>query len=194
MTSFVHDNIREATAVLESLADLEVAVGDAVSLIHHALTTGHKLLTCGNGGSAADAAHLSTEFVGRFDRDRRPYPAICLAAHAGNLTAIANDYAFNDVFSRQVEGFGNAGDILIVFSSTGQSENVYRALTSADRLGINTIALLGREGGRCAGRSTVELIVRSNSTARIQEAHKFLLHTICELVESELAQNSNPSS
>ena len=189
MGTLVRDNIRNATALLESLASLEGSVENAARLISEAMTQGHKLLTCGNGGSAADAAHLSTEFVCRFDHDRRPYPAICLATHGGDLTAIGNDYAFEDVFARQVEAFGDVGDVLVVFSSTGNSENICRALHSADRLAIKTIAFLGREGGRCAGRATVELIIPSDSTARIQEAHKFLLHTICEMVESRLPQN-----
>ncbi|GAC1434323.1 MAG: SIS domain-containing protein [Terriglobales bacterium] len=189
MSTLVRDNIRCATALLESLVALEGSVDNAARLISEAMTTGHKLLTCGNGGSATDAAHLSTEFVCRFDRDRRPYPAICLATHGGDLTAIGNDYAFEDVFARQVEAFGTAGDVLVVFSSTGKSENICRALHSADRLGIKTIAFLGREGGRCAGLATVEFIIRSDNTARIQEAHKFLLHTICQMVESKLPQS-----
>jgi SIS domain len=112
MKTALSHNISEAAAMLESLAELETQVNDAVRLIAGAFNGGHKLLACGNGGSAAEAAHLTTEFVCRFDRDRRPYPAICLSAHAGDLTAIGNDYAFDDIFARQLEAFAQTGDVL----------------------------------------------------------------------------------
>lgn len=186
MNTVFQYNLSEAVAMIESLAELETKVQDAAGLIASVLNGGHKLLACGNGGSAAEAAHLTTEFVGRFDRDRRPYPAICLSAHAGDLTAIGNDYAFDDVFVRQLEAFAQPGDVLVAFSTSGNSENVRRALEGAGTLKIRTIALLGRGGGRCAGVATLELIVRSNITTRIQEGHQFLLHTICEMVELQL--------
>ena len=151
------------------------------------MLSGHKLLACGNGGSAADAAHLTTEFVSRYHRERRPYPAISLTTHGGDLTAIANDYAFADVFARQVNAFGQPGDVLAVFTTTGASENVYRALVTAKERKLQTVAFLGRDGGRCANLATVELLVKGTLTARIQEAHKFLLHTLCELVEEQIA-------
>jgi phosphoheptose isomerase len=186
MPSVLVQNIGQATAVFESLADLEIQVENASRLIAEALKSGYKLLACGNGGSAADAAHLTTEFVCRFDHDRRPYPAICLAVHGGDISAIGNDYQFEDVFARQVEAFSQPGDLLIVFSTSGNSMNIRRALESATRRDIKTIAFLGKDGGCCAGMATVELIVRNGQTARIQEGHKLLLHTICEMVEPEL--------
>ncbi|HEY6245868.1 MAG TPA: SIS domain-containing protein [Pyrinomonadaceae bacterium] len=182
----LEENIEEAMAVLESLLDLQEQIEAASTLIAKALTTRHKLLACGNGGSAADAAHMTTEFVCRFDGDRRPYPALCLATHGGDLTAVGNDYAFEDIFSRQVEAFAQKGDILVAFTTSGNSENVRRALESATRVGIDSIAFLGRNGGKCKGLATVELIVSNDSTARIQEAHQLLLHTICEMVEESL--------
>ena len=159
-------------------------------MIAAALLSGHKLLACGNGGSAADASHLTTEFVARFDRERRAYPAISLATHGGDLTAIGNDYSFADLFARQVQAYGRPGDVLVVFTTTGNSENVFRALAAAKDLSVKTIAFLGRDGGKCAGLADVELLVRGKVTARIQEGHKFLLHTICELAEEQLAPRS----
>jgi D-sedoheptulose 7-phosphate isomerase len=156
-------------------------------MIAAALLSGHKVLACGNGGSAADASHLTTEFVSRFDRDRRAYPAISLAAHGGDLTAIGNDYSFADLFARQVQAYGRPDDVLVVFTTSGRSENIFRALGTAKDLSVKTIAFLGRDGGKCAGLADVELQVGGKITARIQEGHKFLLHTICELVEEQLA-------
>jgi D-sedoheptulose 7-phosphate isomerase len=186
----VSTNIADAKALLEQLADLESSIEAAAETIAAALLSGHKLLACGNGGSAADASHLTTEFVARFDRERRAYPAISLAVHGGDLTAIGNDYSFADLFARQVQAYGRPGDVLAVFTTTGNSENVVRALVAARDLSVKTIAFLGRDGGKCAGLADVELLVRGKVTARIQEGHKFLLHTICELVEEQLAPPS----
>ena len=183
----VTTNIADAKAVLVQLADLESRLEAAAEMIAAALLSGHKLLACGNGGSAADASHLTTEFVARFDRERRAYPAISLATHGGDLTAIGNDYSFADLFARQVQAYGRPDDVLAVFTTTGNSENVFRALVAAKDLSVKTIAFLGRDGGKCAGLADVELLVRGKVTARIQEGHKFLLHTICELVEEQLS-------
>jgi phosphoheptose isomerase len=179
-------NIADAKAVLQQLADLEGQVEAAVAMIAEALLSGHKVLACGNGGSAADASHLTTEFVGRFDLDRRAYPAISLATHGGDLTAIGNDYSFADLFARQVQAYGKPGDVLVVFTTSGNSENIFRALVGAKDLKLKTIAFLGRDGGECAGFADVQLLVQGKTTARIQEGHKFLLHTVCELVDAQL--------
>jgi phosphoheptose isomerase len=183
----VSTNIADAKALLVQLAGLESKIEAAADTIAAALLSGHKLLACGNGGSAADASHLTTEFVARFDRDRRAYPAISLAAHGGDLTAIGNDYSFADLFARQVQAYGKPDDVLVVFTTSGRSENIFRALAAAKDLSVQTIAFLGRDGGKCAGMADVELQVGGKITARIQEGHKFLLHTICELVEEQLA-------
>jgi D-sedoheptulose 7-phosphate isomerase len=180
-------NIAAAVDTLQQLASLEPEVNAAANKIAAALLSGHKLLACGNGGSAADASHLTTEFVVRYDRDRRGYPAISLATHGGDLTAVGNDYGFDDLFARQVQAYGDPDDVLVVFTTSGKSENIYRALNAAKSGKLNTIAFLGRDGGKCAGIADIELLVRSNVTARIQEAHKLLLHTICELTEEQLA-------
>lgn len=186
MRTILERNIGEATTVFSSLLEFHSPVEQASRLIAAALTSGHKLLVCGNGGSAADASHMTTEFVCRFDGDRRPYPAICLATHGGDLTAIGNDYHFEDIFARQVEAFGQPGDVLTAISTSGNSENIRRALRAATRLGIHSVALLGRDGGKCAALADVEMIVRNSVTARIQEAHQLLVHTICETVEGSL--------
>ena len=186
----VSTNIADAMAVLEQLAGLELPIEAAAEMIAAGLLSGHKLLACGNGGSAADASHLTTEFVARYDRERRGYPAISLAAHGGDLTAISNDYSFADLFARQVHAFGLAGDVLAVFTTSGKSENVLRALRAAKEIGLRTIAFLGRDGGKCAGLADVELLVGGKNTARIQEGHKFLLHTVCELVEEQLSPSA----
>ncbi len=165
---------------------MDAPVSKAADAIATALLAGNKLLACGNGGSAADASHMTTEFVCRFNRDRKPYPAISLAAHGGDITAIGNDYAFDDLFARQVECFGKKGDVLCAFTTSGQSENVRRALIAAKKAGVVSIAFLGWDGGRCTGIADIELIVRNPSAARIQEGHKLLLHTICEIVEERL--------
>ncbi len=179
-------NVAAATELLQRLPDLEAQVEAASAIIAEAFLSGHKLLACGNGGSAADASHMTTEFVARFERERRGYPAISLASHAGDLTAIGNDYSFADLFARQVQAYGKPDDVLAVFTTSGNSENIFRALVAAKQLKLKTIAFLGRDGGECAGMADVELSVGGKLTARIQEGHKFLLHTICELVDEQL--------
>jgi D-sedoheptulose 7-phosphate isomerase len=149
---------------------------------------GNKLLVCGNGGSAADAAHFATELVVRFAKDRRAYPAICLSGDGGLLTAAGNDYGFDEVFARQVAAFGIPGDVLISLTTSGNSKNVKRALEEAKMLKLKTIAFLGRDGGSTIGIADVDLLVRSDSTARIQEAHQLLLHVLCETIETCLAE------
>jgi phosphoheptose isomerase len=186
MNQIISTNLAEAQSTLEQAASLESQIVAAAGAISSALLAGNKLLACGNGGSAADASHLTTEFVCRFNQDRRPYPAISLASQGGDLTAIGNDYEFNEIFSRQVQAFGKPGDILIAFTTSGRSENVRRALVAASELKIITIAFLGKDGGTCAGLADIELLVTSGVTARIQEGHQFLFHTICEMVEEQL--------
>lgn len=179
-----------ANTTLQSLFDLDAQVAKAADLIEESLRAGNKLLVCGNGGSAADASHFATEFVVRFMKDRPAYPAICLACDGGLLTAAGNDYGFDEVFARQVAAFGLQGDVLICLTTSGKSRNVQRALEEAKAHKLKTIAFLGRDGGSTIGMADVDLLVRSESTARIQEAHQFLLHVLCETIESRLAENS----
>jgi D-sedoheptulose 7-phosphate isomerase len=141
---------------------------------------------CGNGGSASDATHLATEFLCRYLDDRRPYPAISLTANGEFMTAVCNDYHADEIFARQVWGFGAAGDVLIAFTTSGKSRNVQRALEEAKKKKLNSVCFLGRDGGFTKGIATVDLLVPGNSTARIQEAHKLLFHVLCEMVEKDL--------
>ncbi len=178
--------IEGASQALQSVAAGEREILEAADLVGDCLTNGHQLLVCGNGGSAADAADFCTEFACRFDEDRRPYPAINLAAGGSLLTATANDYGFDEVFARQVAAFGRAGDVLIGLTTSGNSKNVSRAIEQARKQSLKTIALLGRGGGKAMGKADIDILVHSEVTARIQEAHKFILHVICEICESRL--------
>lgn len=171
---------------LQSLIKLEPQVAKAADLIEQCLRAGNKLLVCGNGGSAADASHFATELVVRFAGDRPAYPAICLAGDGGLLTAAGNDYGFDEIFARQVAAFGQPGDLLICLTTSGKSKNVIRALEEAKARKVKTIAFLGRDGGSTIGMADVDLLIRSNSTARIQEAHQLLLHVLCEIIEARL--------
>ena len=183
------DAIAAATETLRSLSSLEARIVEAADLIEQCLRARNKLLVCGNGGSAADAAHFATELVVRFTRDRRAYPAICLASDGGLLTAAGNDYGFDEIFARQVAAFGLPGDVLICLTTSGKSKNVVRALEEAKARKLKTIALVGRDGGSTIGMADVDLLVRSDSTARVQEAHQLLLHVLCETIESRLERN-----
>lgn len=151
------------------------------------IRTGGKLMFFGNGGSAADSMHLAAEFLGRFQRERRALPAIALADNHSAITAIGNDYAYRDVFSRQVSGLGVAGDVALGLSTSGQSENVAEALLIAGDLGLVTVAMTGQDPGRVGAAAEIVIAVPSSATARIQEAHMLLGHLICELVEDEIA-------
>jgi D-sedoheptulose 7-phosphate isomerase len=182
--------ILAANQTFQSLSDLDPQVAKAADLIEKSLRAGKKLLVCGNGGSAADASHFATEFVVRFTKDRPAYAAISLSGDGGLLTAAGNDYGFDEVFARQVSAFGLQGDVLICLTTSGKSRNVDRALEEAKARRLKTIALLGRDGGSTIGMADVDLLVRSESTARIQEAHQFLLHVLCETIESRLAEDT----
>src|SRR6266508_4545098 len=178
--------VAAAKETLQSLLHLEGQVEKAADLIEGCLRGGNKLLVCGNGGSAADASHFATEFVVRFMKDRPAYPAICLASNGGLLTAAGNDYGFDEIFARQVAAFGLPGDVLICLTTSGKSKNVRRALEEAKTRKLKTIAFLGRDGGSTIGVADIELLVRGDSIARIQEAHQLLLHVLCEIAEARL--------
>ncbi|PYK31665.1 MAG: phosphoheptose isomerase [Verrucomicrobia bacterium] len=178
--------ITDATKTLQSIVDLEAQIAKAAELILACLTSGKKVLVCGNGGSAADAADFCTELACRFVEDRRPYPAMNLSQGGSLITATGNDYGFEEIFARQIRAFGNEGDVLIAISTSGKSKNIRRALEQAREQKLKTIALLGRDGGSSAGFADVDLVIKGDATARIQEAHKFVLHVICEMCESQL--------
>jgi D-sedoheptulose 7-phosphate isomerase len=182
----LQNSIHTACQTLETLQELAEPMSRAVDAMVKGLCGGKKLLVCGNGGSAADGADFSAEFGCRFVTDRRPYPALNLAQGGSLMSAIGNDYGYDEVFARQVAGVGQAGDILVAITTSGNSRNILRALEEGRARRLTTVALLGREGGLTQGKAEIELLVRSNNTARIQEAHKFLLHTICGLVDARL--------
>jgi D-sedoheptulose 7-phosphate isomerase len=180
------ESLAAARETLAALAPLEAPLVRAAAAATDALVSGRKLMLCGNGGSSSDAAHIAAEFVCRFVGDRRPYPALALGVDGGLLTAIGNDYDFNDAFARQVHAFGQPGDVFIGISSSGKSRNILSAIEEAKRRSMTSVALLGRDGGFTKGAADIEIIVPGSSTARIQEAQKFLLHVMCEIVEEKL--------
>jgi D-sedoheptulose 7-phosphate isomerase len=183
---FLKQQLEEHRELFSRLESLLPAVEAAVTLIKDALDSGRKVMFCGNGGSAADSQHLASEFTGRFINDRRPLAAIALTTDSSALTCISNDYSFDEVFSRQLLGLGRKGDCLVAISTSGNSRNVVKAAEAARATGIHTIGLLGRDGGKLGALCEVPIIVPSPSTARIQEAHSFIGHTMCALVEQAL--------
>jgi len=174
-------------AVHERLRDENLQpVADAASAILAASAEGRKVLVFGNGGSAADAQHLAADLVCRFQRERRPIAAVALTADTSVVTAVANDYSFERVFVRQIEALGNRGDLAVGISTSGRSTNVVEGLRMARTRGLKTIALTGRDGGPAGALADIHINVPDPSTARVQEAHRTLIHAICELVEREL--------
>ena len=153
-----------------------------------AFTGDRKLMLCGNGGSAADAQHIAAEFVNRFILERPPLPAIALTTDTSVITSIGNDYSFDEVFSKQVKALGMEGDVLLAISTSGNSANVISAVKAAKTLGIYTVGLTGGNGGKILGLADMSLVVKSDATARIQEAHILVCHIICELVDYILFQ------
>ena len=184
----LRDAIEAATESLRALSSLEPQMAQAADIIDQCLRAGNKLLVCGNGGSAADASHFATELVVRFVKDRRALPAICLTSDSGILTAAGNDYGFDEVFARQVAAFGVPGDVLICLTTSGESRNLIRALEEAKARKLKTVAFLGRDGGSSIGIADIDLLVRSDSTARVQEAHQLMLHVLCEIIEGRLKE------
>ena len=178
--------ITESCQTLQSLTKQEEAFEKIAAAVVATLRSGGKILTCGNGGSAADALHMAEELMGRYQRERSSWPAVCLNADATLLTCISNDYGFDAAFSRQVEGLAGRNDLLICFTTSGKSGNILHALETAKTYGVKTVALLGKGGGYIKGKADMELIVEGTDTARIQEAHGFLLHALLERVECEM--------
>jgi phosphoheptose isomerase len=161
-------------------------VVDAAAAIGHAMRAGGKLLVFGNGGSAADAQHVAAELVGRFERERTAMAAVALTTDTSVLTSVANDYAFDRVFARQIEALGRKGDVALGISTSGASPNVLAALTTARALGLQTIALTGADGGAVGRAAVIHVNVPSPSAARVQEVHRTLLHVICDIVERDV--------
>ena len=179
-------NLAEHRDVFSRLDGLDANVSAAGNAITEALREGNKVMFCGNGGSAADSQHLAAELTGRFIKDRPPLAAIALNTDSSALTCIGNDYSFADVFIRQVRGLGRKGDCLVGISTSGNSENVLRAFECAREIGIVTIGLLGRDGGKIKALSDHAIIVPNDVTARIQEAHILIGHTLWGQIEEQL--------
>ena len=184
----VDEILREASTLLETVRGFAPAqVLLAADMLVSALKSRNKVLVFGNGGSASDAEHLAAELVGRFARDRQGWPAVSLTADSSVVTAIGNDYGFDQIFARQVEALGRQGDIAFAISTSGKSANVIAGLEAAERGGLRRIALTGRDGGFLGRAAELQINVPHDSVPRVQEVHRTLLHVICELVERELA-------
>ena len=182
----------ESIALHQQTRDaVQVAVVQAAGAIRGALGSGGKLLTLGNGGSAADAQHLAAELVGRFARERAGMAALALTTDTSVLTSVSNDYGFDRVFARQIEALGRRGDVVLGISTSGASPNVLAALEAANASGMRTIALTGRDGGAIGRAAAIHINVAHESAARVQEVHRTVIHAICELVEMALVRNGS---
>jgi D-sedoheptulose 7-phosphate isomerase len=184
--SLLLNNITEHAILVDKLCKLDAVIHEVGLLAAKTLMSGGKILFCGNGGSAADSQHLAAELMGRFLTDRRPLAAIALPTDTSALTCISNDYSFDELFARQVRGLACKNDLLVAISTSGKSTNIVRAVKEAKSLGIEVVGLLGNDGGLVADFCTHSIVVPSQNTARIQECHILIGHTICELIEKEL--------
>ena len=184
--NYFFDNCINLIDVLNNLKNYSDQINSIVQSCSNSIASGGKLLFCGNGGSAADSQHLAAELTGRFIKDRRPLAAMALSTDTSALTCIGNDYSFDEIFARQVTGLGRKGDVLIGISTSGNSRNVIRAVEEAKKLGMVSIGLLGRDGGKLKSLCDHSIIVPSDVTARIQECHILIGHTLCGMIEQEL--------
>lgn len=176
--------LAETVRTFQALTTLRPAIDQAGDLMLATLQRGNKLLICGNGGSAAEAAHFATELVGRYAKNRRSLPAVALSSDGSLLSCIGNDYGYEQTFARQVAGLAQPGDLVVVLTSSGNSGNIIAALHEARRLGLASVAFLGRGGGKAKGLATCDLIMPGQSGAAAQEAHLFLIHHFCERIDA----------
>ncbi|AHE97315.1 D-sedoheptulose-7-phosphate isomerase [Thioalkalivibrio paradoxus] len=187
------DVLRESARIKMRLADEQAgAILEVIDTVIAALARGNKLFFFGNGGSAADAQHLAAELVGRFIRERRPLPALALTTDTSILTSVGNDYGFDEIFLRQIQGLGRPGDVAVGLSTSGNSPNVLKAIEAARGNGLITIAMTGEGGGRLVDRAHFCLRVPSSDTARIQESHIAIGHLLCQGVDEAVAQGRIP--
>ena len=180
---------RSQQALSDALPALKTKIADTAAAMAETLAADGKLLICGNGGSAADSLHLSSELLNKFVLERAPLAAIALNSDVSALTSIANDFAFEYVFSKQIEALGNENDMLLVFTTSGNSANISRAIQAANQLGMRVIALTGKTGGGAASlllENAIELRVPNDETARIQEVHGLIIHCLCDLIDQQL--------
>ena len=187
MRQRIEESFRESIQTKIAAAEaLPESIERAARLMVDALLRGNKIVCCGNGGSAGDSQHFSSELLNRYERERPPLPAIALTTDTSTLTSIANDYSYSDVFSKQVRAIGQSGDILLAISTSGKSGNVIKAMETALAKDMNIVALTGKDGGDMAGllgAQDVEIRVPSNRTARIQEVHLLAIHCLCDLID-----------
>lgn len=191
MKDLIKQRIAESIAVKQALLENQNLLKNEENLaneIVNSISNGGKIVLCGNGGSASDALHFAGEIVGRFVKERKAWPAVVLNADVATLTAIANDYGYDDSFARQAQAHLTSKDVFIGISTSGNSENVLRAVNVAKQIGARTAALLGKDGGKIGKMVDYPLIVPCNTTARVQESHILLIHILCELAESKLAE------
>lgn len=189
MKNYIINQINDSAATKKALVENDALVNLLVEVAQACVEVyrkGKKILIAGNGGSAADAQHFAAELVGRYGFDRPSLPSIALTTDTSNLTAIGNDYGYEYVFSRQLEGLGQEGDLFIGISTSGNSQNVINAFISAKDRGITTVALVGRDGGKMAAMADYAIVVPSNATPRIQESHLLIEHMICDIIEKEI--------
>lgn len=186
----VRDHFRESIATKEASAEqLAECIVAAGQLMSDALLDDGKILSCGNGGSAADSQHFSSDLLNRFEMERPGLPAIALTTDSSTLTSISNDYAYEEIFSKQIRALGKSSDVLLGISTSGNSENIIRAVAAAHERGMKVVALTGRDGGRMGDIFTpddVEIRVPANRTARIQEVHLVVIHCLCDLIDTTL--------
>lgn len=185
----VREHFAESIATKQAAVETSAAIVAAAELITRALLEDGKVLSCGNGGSAGDSQHFSSELLNRFEMERPGLPAIALTTDTSTLTSIANDYAYEDVFAKQVRALGRQNDVLLAISTSGNSENVCRAIVAAHDRAMRVVALTGRDGGRMAGLladTDVEVRVPASRTARIQEVHLVVIHCLCDLIDATL--------
>ncbi len=183
MKARICEGAEASAATIRGLTSQAERIAAVCAAVVEVLRGGGRVLTAGNGGSAAEAMHMAEELVGRYRGNRRSLPGIALTADGTAMTCIGNDFGFDHIFSRQVEGLGTAGDLLVVFSTSGNAANLHRAVQTARSQGLQTVSILGRDGGALAGRADLEIVVPGVATARIQEAHQVILHLILEEVE-----------
>jgi D-sedoheptulose 7-phosphate isomerase len=187
LEALITHRLQMSRRAVESLEGLRPALAEAAALLVQTLQEDHAVLTCGNGGSAAEALHLAEELTGRYRTNRPALRAVCLAADPTALTCIANDFGFDHVFARQVEAIGRAGDLLVVFSTSGRSPNILRALHVAKDRGVATLGLLGGEGGPALPLCDHAIVVPGVDGAAVQEAHQIIMHVLCEACEARFA-------